>query len=31
MWVIADNLSAIQDLAERQDPSDLVMRRLQDS
>ena len=26
MRVIADNLSAIQDLAERQDPSDLVMR-----
>jgi hypothetical protein len=30
MRVIANNLSAIQDLAERQDPSDLVMRRLQD-
>ena len=30
MRVIADHLSAIQDLAERQDPSDLVMRRLQD-
>jgi hypothetical protein len=30
MRVNADNLPAIQDLAERQDPSDLVMRRLQD-
>lgn len=30
MQVIAANLSAIQDLAERQDPTDLTMRRLQD-
>jgi hypothetical protein len=30
MRVIADNLSAIQDLAVRQDPTDLAMRRLQD-
>lgn len=30
MQVIAANLSAIRDLAERQDPTDLTMRRLQD-
>ena len=30
MQVIADNLSGIQDLAARQDPTDLAMRRLQD-
>ena len=30
MQVIADNLPAIQDLAARQDPTDLTMRRLQD-
>lgn len=30
MQVIAANLSAIQDLAKRQDPTDLTMRRLQD-
>ena len=30
MAVIADNLSAIRDLADRQTPNDLVMRRLQD-
>jgi len=30
MQVIADNLQAIQDLAARQDPTDLTMRRLQD-
>jgi hypothetical protein len=30
MQVIAANLSAIRDLAERQDPTDLAMRRLRD-
>ena len=30
MQVIADNLSAIRDLADRQEPTDLTMRRLQD-
>ena len=30
MQVIAANLPAIRDLAERQDPTDLTMRRLQD-
>jgi hypothetical protein len=30
MQVIADNLPAIRDLASRQDPTDLTMRRLQD-